>query len=154
MNKSKAAKVAKYAFKTGMEILQTQPALEDTGVEPLTVWEKLSKNIDIRVEIKNLKNPDKIANLKQCQLVVYLNGKIKYISKKGAIEAYTFERVEADWKVWHFVNHRKVMYGGITFRSEKDRRHFYNFCELCRACYRIDAKFEELRKAYIVKITA
>ena len=58
MNKSKAAKVAKYAFKTGMEILQTQPAPEDTGVEPLTVWEKLSKNIDIRVEIKNLKNPE------------------------------------------------------------------------------------------------
>lgn len=149
--KSKTMRVAKYAFKTGVEILQTQPKPEHTGIEPLTVIEKLSKNIKIRVEIKNLHRPSDSDDLKKCQLIVYLNDKIKYVSKKGAIQTYTFERIEADWKVWHFVNHRKVEYEGVEFRSEQDRKHFYRFCELCRACYRIDAEFEKVRKGYTAK---
>ncbi|MGL5348297.1 MAG: hypothetical protein ACRDA3_13180 [Peptostreptococcaceae bacterium] len=152
--KNKTMKVAKYTFKTGMNILQSQAQPANTGIEPLTVMEKLSKNIDIKVEIKNLHNPKDSVDLKKCQLVVYLNGKVKYVSKKGAIQAYTFERTEADWKVWHFVNHRKVMYGGIGFKGEQERKHFYKFCELCRVCYKIDAEFEKLRKEYIVKISA
>lgn len=150
--KSKGKKVAACMFKAGMELFETKPT--PNGVEPLTIAEKLSKKMDIRVEIKNLHNPKDSVNLSKCQLVVYLNDKVKYVSKKGALEAYTYESVEADWKVWHFVNHRKVMYGGIRFKTPKDRKHFYNFCSLCRVCYKIDAEFEKLKSSYRVKIGA
>lgn len=151
MAKNKGLKMAKFMYETSKEMITEQPKNYGTGVEPLTVIEKLSKKIDIKVAIRNLHNPNDV-DLKKCQLVVYLNGKVKYVSKKGAIETYTYERVEADWKVWHYINHRKVTYQGITFRNDKDKESFYKFCELCRACYRIDAEFENLRKTYKTKV--
>lgn len=148
---SKTNKVAEYMFKTGLEMFQTHESPD--GIEPLTVGEKLSKNIDIRIELKNLHNPKDSTNLEKCQLVVYLNNKVKYVSKKGALEPFTYEIWEGDWKVWHFVNHRKVMYGAIRFKNDKHRQHFRKFCALCRACNRIDNEFDKLRDNYKIKIT-
>lgn len=114
--------------------------LKDTGVKPLTLKDQLIKGANIEVKFLNVKEDKPLSSL---QLAVYMNGQLKYTSKKGVFTITTVKYSAIRRKGWRFYS-EKIEKDRIIFKEKKDYDKFIGFCTKVRDCVRIQDMYEDL----------
>lgn len=113
---------------------------EDTSVQPLTLFEQLKKGNKIDVKFLGI---DEKKPLKNLQLAIFVNGSLKYASKKGVftVTTLTFPTLRRKgWKIYC----EKVQKDRIIFKNDKDYKKFIGFCTELRDCVRIQELYNQL----------
>ena len=116
-----------------------------SGVEKLTLWEQLRKGNKIEVKFLNVKE-DK--TLKDLQLAVFINDKLRYVTRKGAFSIKNYSYQTLVRKGWKF-SYETRAFDRIIFEEQKDFDKFISFCKELRDCPRIMDMYKQCGKDLI-----
>lgn len=119
--------------------------LKDTGVQPLTFKDQFLKGGNI--EVKFINN-SLMKNLNTMQLAIFINGDLKYTSKKGVFAITTIKYSTLRRKGWRLYC-ENVEKDKITFKNKKDFENFLGFCTKLRDCGRVQDLFSDLCYSFI-----
>ena len=104
-----------------------------SGVQKLTLLEQLRKGNDIQVKFLNVKEDNALEDL---QMAVFINKKLRYVTRKGAFSVKTISYQKIVRKGWRLTN-EPYTYHRLVFDEEKDYQKFSNFCRQLRDCTKI-----------------
>lgn len=115
----------------------------NNNVKDITLKEKIFKGQDITVSFLGEKK-----NLSDLQLTIFVNGELKYSSKKGVFAIKTISTPKVVRNGWKFST-EMTNKSRIVFEEKKDYDNFIGFCVQLRDCIRVQNMFEELCYEYV-----